>query len=101
MLGADGIEQLKNRIINIICDVVENDLRNSHYYLISPDDVNDTIGKNIIDEAIEELKEECELPQTVKVCGFAADELIKIRLRNIWLPSWTSCGVRNDDSKLT
>ena len=58
LLGADGIEQLKNRIINIICDVVENDLRNSHYYLISPDDINDTIGKNIIDEAIEELKEE-------------------------------------------
>lgn len=58
LLGADGIDELKHRIIDIICDVVESDLQGSHYYLISPDDVNDTIETNIIDEAIEELKEE-------------------------------------------
>ena len=58
LLGADGIAELKSRIIDIICEAVENDLRDSHYYIISPDDVNATIGENIIDEAIEELKEE-------------------------------------------
>lgn len=58
LLGADGIDELKHRIIDIICDVVESDLQGSHYYLISPDDINATIGENIIDEAIEELKEE-------------------------------------------
>ena len=58
LLGADGIGELKSRIIDIICNQVKNDLRDSSYYLISPDDVNDTLEKNIVQEAIEELKEE-------------------------------------------
>ena len=58
LLGADGIDELKHRVIDIICEAVKNDLRDNHYYIITPDDVNATIGENIIDEAIEELKEE-------------------------------------------
>lgn len=58
LLGADGIDELKSRIIDIICDQVQKDLRDSSYYLISPDDVNDTLGENIVQEAIDELKEE-------------------------------------------
>ena len=58
MLGADGISELKSRIIDIICDRVQKDLRDSSYYLISPDDINETLGENIIQEAIDELKEE-------------------------------------------
>ena len=58
LLGADGICELKSRIIDIICDQVQKDLRDSSYYLISPDDVNDTLGENIVQEAIDELKEE-------------------------------------------
>ena len=55
LLGADGIGELKSRIIDIICDQVQKDLRDSSYYLISPDDVNDTLGENIVHEAIDEL----------------------------------------------
>ena len=58
LLGSDGIDELKSRIIDIICDQVQKDLRDSSYYLISPYDVNDTLGENIIQEAINELKNE-------------------------------------------
>lgn len=58
LLGSDGIDELKSRIIDIICDQVQKDLRDSSYYLICPDDVNETLGENIIQEAINELKEE-------------------------------------------
>ena len=58
LLGADGINELKHRVVDIICDAIKSDLISSHYYLISPDDVNVTLGENIIDEAVEELKAE-------------------------------------------
>lgn len=35
LLGADGIGELKSRIIDIICDQIQKDLRDSSYYLIS------------------------------------------------------------------
>ena len=55
LLGADGIGELKSRIIDIICDQVQKDLKDSSYYLISPDDVNETLGENIVQEAIDEF----------------------------------------------
>lgn len=58
LLGADGIGELKSRIIDIICDQVQSDLSTSTYYLIDPDDVNETLEKNIINEAVDELKKE-------------------------------------------
>lgn len=58
LLGADGIDELKSKIIDIIVRQVEADLRNSHYYLISPDDINNTLQENIIEEAIQEIKVE-------------------------------------------
>lgn len=56
LFGADGVDELKHRIISIICDQVQSDLKDSCYYLISPDDVNETLDKNIIQEAVEEIK---------------------------------------------
>ena len=58
LLGGDGIGELNSRIIDIICDQIQKDLRDSSYYLISPDDVNETLEENIVQEAINELKEE-------------------------------------------
>lgn len=55
LLGADGIKELKSKIVDIICDQVKRDLNSSHYYLISPDDVNETLG-NVVEEVVEELK---------------------------------------------
>lgn len=57
LFGADGICELKSRIIDIICGQVLKDLRDSPYYLISPDDINEALG-DIVQEAIDELKEE-------------------------------------------
>ena len=58
LLGADGIAELKSRIIDIICDEVQRDLHSSSYYIISPDDINETLGKTVINEAVEEIKAE-------------------------------------------
>lgn len=58
LLGADGIGELKSIIVDIICDQVQKDLSTSAYYLIDPDDVNETLGENIVNEAVDELKEE-------------------------------------------
>lgn len=58
LLGADGIDELKHRIIDIICERVQSDLRDSHYYIISPVDINETLGENIVQEAVDELKDE-------------------------------------------
>lgn len=58
LLGAEGIDELRSRVINIICDQIQQDLKSSHYYLISPDDVNEALRENIIFEAIEEIQEE-------------------------------------------
>ena len=58
LLGAEGIDELRHRVIDIICEQVENDLKDSHYYLISPDDVNETLNNNIVQEAVDEIKTE-------------------------------------------
>lgn len=58
LLGADGIDELKHRIIDIICERVQEDLKDSQYYLIDPDDVNETLGENIVQEAVNEIKAE-------------------------------------------
>lgn len=57
-LGAEGIEELRHQVINIICERVKEDLADSHYYIMNPDDVNETLGENIIQEAIDEIKVE-------------------------------------------
>ncbi len=33
-------------------------MRNSHYYLILQDDIDNTLQENIIEEAVQEIKEE-------------------------------------------
>lgn len=58
LFGVDGINELKSRIIDIIYEQVREDLKNSYCVLIDPDDINETLGNNIVQEAIDELKEE-------------------------------------------
>lgn len=58
LLGAEGVDELKHRIIDIICEQVQRDLRDSSYYLISPDDVNESLDNNIVQEAVDEIKNE-------------------------------------------
>ena len=58
LLGADGIDDLRHKVIDIICEQIQDDLKENCYYLIDPDDVNETLGKNIIQEAVDEIKDE-------------------------------------------
>ena len=52
-LGAENIETLKEKVIEIIISQIKDDFENSQEYLISPYQVQD-----IFDEAITEVKSE-------------------------------------------
>lgn len=58
LFGADGIDELRHRVIDIICEQIREDLSQSSYYLIDPDDINETLGKNVVQEAVDEIKDE-------------------------------------------
>lgn len=81
LLGVDGINELKSRIIDIICEQVREDLKNSYYVLIDPDDINETLGNNIVQEAIDELKEEWK--DKLKKCMNQKIETMMDRLKTI------------------
>lgn len=58
LLQADGMAELRSRVIDTIVERVRDDLEDSRLYLISPDDITDALNNNIIEDALEELKEE-------------------------------------------
>ena len=58
LLGAEGIEELRSKIIDLIVKQVKKDLSGSAYYIISPDDITDTLNESIVQEAIDEIKDE-------------------------------------------
>lgn len=58
LLGADGVSELKTRLINIIVDQVREDLKQSDYYIISPNDISDDLYKDIINEVKDQVRKE-------------------------------------------
>lgn len=58
LLGAKGIEELRSKIVELIVDQVRDDLEHSSYYIIDPDDINETLNENIIEEALADIKAE-------------------------------------------
>lgn len=55
-LGAENIEDLKKKIVNVIVDQIKEDFEESSHYLIAPDDVADTIYREVVEEAKAEVK---------------------------------------------
>lgn len=49
-LGAENVEDLKKRIVDLIVNQVENDLQSYSEYLISPDDIVEVLTDNIIEK---------------------------------------------------
>lgn len=58
LLGADGVEELRSKIIDVIVEQVRNDLEANTCYLINPDDITESLQVNIVQEAVNELKDD-------------------------------------------
>ena len=55
-LGAENVDQLKSRIIDVIVEQVTRDLSSTYEYIIDPDDISSEIKGNIINSAVERLQ---------------------------------------------
>lgn len=55
-LGAENVDQLKSRIIDVIVEQVTRDLSSTYEYIIDPDDISSEIKDNIINSAVEKLQ---------------------------------------------
>ena len=55
-LGAENVDQLKLRIIDVIVEQVTRDLSSTYEYIIDPDDISSEIKDNIINSAVEKLQ---------------------------------------------
>ena len=55
-LGAENMEDLKKKIVNVIVNQIKDDFDGSIHYLIAPDDVADAVHEEVVDEIKAEVK---------------------------------------------
>lgn len=55
-LGAENMEDLKKKIVNVIVNQIKDDFEESRSYLIAPDDVTDAVHEEVVDEIKAEVK---------------------------------------------
>lgn len=58
LLGAKGIEELRSKLIDIICEEVRDQLQSSANYIVSPDDISNDLYEEIINVVKESVMEE-------------------------------------------
>lgn len=58
LLGADGVEDLRAKIIDVIVEEVRDQLRDSRNYIISPDDICTEIFDRTVNDVYEEISAE-------------------------------------------
>lgn len=58
LLGAEGIEELRTRVIDIIVEEIRDQLRDSSNYIISPDDICNEIFDRTVNDLYEEISSE-------------------------------------------
>lgn len=56
-LGMEDMQDLRKQVKDVIVEQIRRDLKDSCYYILAPDDVNQLLG-GIVEEACEEIKEE-------------------------------------------
>lgn len=56
-LGMEEVADLRRMVKETIVDTIRTDLKSSHYYIVTPNDINELLGK-VVDEAVEEIKDE-------------------------------------------
>lgn len=57
-LGADGVEELRTKVINVIVEEIRDELEHSDSYIISPDDVCIEIFDKVVEGLYEEIRTE-------------------------------------------
>ena len=55
-LGAENMEDLKKKIVNVIVNQIKDDFDGSSLYLIAPDDIADAVYREMVDEIKSEVK---------------------------------------------
>ena len=57
-LGADSIEELRTKVIDMIVEEIRDQLHQSSSYIISPDDIAIAAFQTAMEEIVDEIKEE-------------------------------------------
>lgn len=57
-LGAEGIEELRTKVIDMIVEEIRSQLRDSSSYIVSPDDICTEIFDRAINDIYEEVSSE-------------------------------------------
>ena len=58
IFGAEGIQELRDRLIEAVVDEVKNQLAESGDYIVDPDDIAESLYDEIKDAVIREVKDE-------------------------------------------
>lgn len=58
LLGVDGMEELKTKIIDIIVEQVRNDFEQYSEWIISPDDIHEILNDYVINDVVDKVKDE-------------------------------------------
>ena len=58
LLGTNGVDELKSRLIDTIVEEVRSQLHGSYEYIISPDYMCEILQDEVVDKVIDEIKEE-------------------------------------------
>lgn len=58
LLGAEGVAELRSKVIDMIVDIIRSDFEHSEDYLCSPEDISSEIYEQIKNEVITEIKDE-------------------------------------------
>lgn len=58
LLGAEGVAELRSKVVDMIVDVIRSDFEHSGDYICSPEDIGFEIYEQIKNEVIAEIKDE-------------------------------------------
>ena len=58
LLGAEGVAELRSKVIDMIVDVIRSDFEHSGDYLCSPEDISSEIYEEVRREVLAEIKDE-------------------------------------------
>lgn len=58
LFGAEGVVELKNRIMDVIVEQIRSDFYDADSFIISPEDISQDIYEEVKDEVLSEIKEE-------------------------------------------
>ena len=72
-LGKENVEDMKNRIVDVIVEQVRDDMHDYREYLIDPDDIVERLMDDTIDRVQDRVQEKLEkivLERAMKKLGF-------------------------------